>query len=281
VYSDIVILPSRPLPLGMKLRRRCTSGGGDCKRHLATWYQQLSTAFFCGGGPSEQAGAGSKDWFFHCVALSWKVLFAFVPPASVFGGWACFIVSLGMIGGVTALAGDLANLFGCCVGIPPDICGYTLVALGTSLPDTFASRLAATQDDTADNAIGNITGSNSVNVFLGLGIPWTWAALYWQKEGITSKWRNHTWKGQRYEDAFPSIYQAGGGFIVPQGSLSFSVPIFTACALICIGLLFFRRWKYGGELGGSKEAQARDAGFLILLWVVFCGASAVKSLTTT
>lgn len=54
----------------------------------------------------------------------------------------------------------------------------TLVALGTSLPDTFASKAAAVGEKTADNAIGNVTGSNSVNVFLGLGLPWLIAAIY-------------------------------------------------------------------------------------------------------
>lgn len=54
----------------------------------------------------------------------------------------------------------------------------TFVALGTSLPDTFASRAAAMQEKYADNAIGNITGSNSVNVFLGLGVPWLIASIY-------------------------------------------------------------------------------------------------------
>ena len=52
--------------------------------------------------------------------------------------------------------------------------------MGTSLPDTFASKIAAQNDKTADNAIGNITGSNSVNVFLGLGLPWVIAAIFWQ-----------------------------------------------------------------------------------------------------
>jgi solute carrier family 8 (sodium/calcium exchanger) len=51
--------------------------------------------------------------------------------------------------------------------------------MGTSLPDTFASRIAAQKEKTADNAIGNVTGSNSVNVFLGLGLPWVMASLYW------------------------------------------------------------------------------------------------------
>lgn len=53
-----------------------------------------------------------------------------------------------------------------------------MVALGTSLPDTFASRTAALREEAADNSIGNITGSNSVNVFLGLGLPWLIAAIY-------------------------------------------------------------------------------------------------------
>jgi solute carrier family 8 (sodium/calcium exchanger) len=52
--------------------------------------------------------------------------------------------------------------------------------MGTSLPDTFASKIAAKNEKTADNAIGNITGSNSVNVFLGLGLPWVFATIYWQ-----------------------------------------------------------------------------------------------------
>jgi solute carrier family 8 (sodium/calcium exchanger) len=34
----------------------------------------------------------------------------------------------------------------------------TFVALGTSLPDLFASKTAATQEKYADNAVGNVTG---------------------------------------------------------------------------------------------------------------------------
>ena len=54
----------------------------------------------------------------------------------------------------------------------------TFIALGTSVPDTFASKLAAQNDPYADASVGNITGSNSVNVFLGLGLPWTMATIY-------------------------------------------------------------------------------------------------------
>lgn len=65
---------------------------------------------------------------------------------------------------------------GCVVGLRDAVTGITLVALGTSLPDTFASMAAARSSENADSAIGNVTGSNSVNVFLGMGLPYVIAA---------------------------------------------------------------------------------------------------------
>ena len=38
--------------------------------------------------------------------------------------------------------------------------------------------MAAVQDETADASVGNVTGSNAVNVFLGIGIAWSIAAIY-------------------------------------------------------------------------------------------------------
>ncbi len=49
--------------------------------------------------------------------------------------------------------------------------------------DTFASKVAAIQDDCADASVGNVTGSNAVNVFLGIGIAWSLAAIYWAAQG--------------------------------------------------------------------------------------------------
>ena len=72
-----------------------------------------------------------------------------------------------------------ANIFGCLISLKPAVNAITLVAMGTSLPDLFASKTAAVQEEHADNSVGNVTGSNSVNVFLGLGLPWTIAAIYW------------------------------------------------------------------------------------------------------
>ena len=70
------------------------------------------------------------------------------------------------------LIADFATQMGCQMYIKNSVTAITFVALGTSLPDTFASMAAARGDKYADNSIGNVTGSNSVNVFLGLGLGW-------------------------------------------------------------------------------------------------------------
>jgi solute carrier family 8 (sodium/calcium exchanger) len=118
------------------------------------------------------------DALFHFTAIFWKVFFAMIPPPQWRGGVPAFCVALAMIGIVTAVVGEFASHLGCMLGIDDAITAITLVALGTSLPDTFASMSAAKNSASADSAIGNITGSNSVNVFLGLGLPWVIAATY-------------------------------------------------------------------------------------------------------
>jgi solute carrier family 8 (sodium/calcium exchanger) len=52
-----------------------------------------------------------------------------------------------------------------------------------SVIDTFASKVAAIQDKYADASVGNVTGSNAVNVFLGIGLAWTMAAIYHNYHG--------------------------------------------------------------------------------------------------
>jgi len=181
------------------------------------------------------------------------------------------------IGVLTAIVGDTASLLGCAVGMPDDVTAITFVALGTSLPDTFASMSAALHDETADNAIGNVTGSNSVNVFLGLGLPWTVGAFYWSYHGKTQAWRKHLYRGETYEARWGPIYSEGG-FIVPAGNLVFSVMVFTVAATLCITLLMWRRRACGAELGGSWFQQRRDTGILLVLWVLYLVASITNSL---
>ena len=79
----------------------------------------------------------------HFFSIGWKVLFALIPPPRMLGGWLAFVIALIFIGLVTAVVGEFANLFGCVIGLKQAITAITFVALGTSLPDTFASMQAA------------------------------------------------------------------------------------------------------------------------------------------
>ncbi|KAB7507979.1 Sodium/calcium exchanger 2 [Armadillidium nasatum] len=206
--------------------------------HNDTYVEQIKDALNVNGGDIENATGA--DYVLHFLTFGWKIIFALVPPPSILGGWLCFFVSLAFIGLLTAIIGDLAGIFGCIVGLNDAITAITLVALGTSLPDTFASKTAAVQEKYADNAVGNVTGSNSVNVFLGLGLPWLIAAIYHQVNGTE--------------------------FIVKSGGLGFSVGVFTGLSVVCLAVIIARRFlacSGKAELGGPNSTKYACGIFLV------------------
>ncbi|XP_056623481.1 sodium/calcium exchanger 1b isoform X1 [Triplophysa dalaica] len=192
------------------------------------------------------------DYVMHFLTVFWKVLFAFVPPTDYWNGWACFVVSIMMIGLLTAFIGDLASHFGCTVGLKDSVTAVVFVALGTSVPDTFASKVAAIQDQYADASIGNVTGSNAVNVFLGIGVAWSIAAIY------------HNSKGREFR--------------VQPGSLAFSVTLFTIFAFICVAVLMYRRRPdINGELGGPRTAKVLTTMLFVSLWLLYILFSSLEA----
>jgi len=217
----------------------------------------------------EDAPPGMGERVMHVIALPWKFVFSLIPPVDYMDGLLTFVVALFMIGIVTVAIGDLAELLGCAVGLQDSITAITLVALGTSLPDTFASRTAAMWEPTADSSIGNVTGSNSVNVFLGLGLPWMICSVYW--------WNNNCEPGDdwytRYEGVIDTKLYPTGVFVVEAGSLATSVTTFCICGLLCIGTLAIRRQVVGGELGGPPGIAWASSAFFVLLWVVYVSVS--------
>jgi len=215
-----------------------------------SWKQQFTEALSVNGGNVEEAEA--IDFVLHFLTFGWKVLFACVPPAHIAGGWLCFGVSLGVIAMVTAIIGDMASILGMLLGIKDSVTAITLVALGTSLPDTFASKVAAMNEDTADAAIGNITGSNSVNVFLGLGIPWIIATLYKHFAYASNDRRSR--------------------FIVTDKSLPFTIALYSIAAITTLLLLTWRRYsvKAGkAELGGDPGIKKISAIICFILWLIY------------
>merc|ERR1711998_529522 len=214
----------------------------------SSWVEQFDDAMNIQG--EERQSPSTMDFVMHFLTFGWKVIFALVPPTCYQGGWVTFFVALGFIGMLTAFVSDIASLFGCLLGLEDSITAITFVALGTSLPDTFASKTAAENDDTADASVGNVTGSNSVNVFLGLGIPWTLACLYHSNNKLA----------------------------YPAGDLVFSVFVFFGCACYCLALLMYRRSEWiGGELGGPIWFAWFTSISLALAWILYVVVSALKA----
>ena len=116
--------------------------------------------------------------------------------------------------------------------------------------DTFASKVAAQNDQFADSSIGNVTGSNAVNVFLGIGIAWTLAAIV------------HAYRGTVFR--------------VSPGSLVYSVTLFSICALLCCVVLMLRR-RLGGELGGRMLYKLPTVILLVGFWLFYVMMSSLEA----
>ena len=136
-----------------------------------------------------------------------------------------------------------------------------------SSPDTFASKTAAIEDETADNSVGNVTGSNAVNVFLGIGIAWTMAAIYWESQGLT-----FDVPVGRFV-SFPLLFPPDLALL----SLGFSVTIFCLEALCAILILLARRHpSIGGELGGPKFFKTISSSIFVFFWCFYVMISALE-----
>jgi hypothetical protein len=72
-----------------------------------TWREQF-VELRMGDGP-----AGPADYAVHLALFPWRLICACVPPPSFCGGWVCFVAALAVIGALTALIGDLAEMLGC------------------------------------------------------------------------------------------------------------------------------------------------------------------------
>lgn len=194
------------------------------------------------------------DYVFHSISFGWKSLFACLPPPSFAHGYITFLLALGCIGVLTALLGDAAKMFGCICQINDVVVATAIVSVGSSLPDLLAARFAAVQDQLADNAMSHINGSISVNVFLGLGIPWFMASIYWQ---------SHDKK-----------------FEVDTKDIWFPLIAYFALSFISSGLLIVRRLIKPFskcEFGGKTLPKTLCGLFLLALWIGYVVFVCVRS----
>lgn len=101
------------------------------------------------------------------------------------------------------------------LGLSDLVIGLTVVAVGTSLPELAASLIAVRKGE-RDLAIGNVVGSNIVNIGLVLGLP-----------SIT----------------------ASGGIPVPSAAIALDIPLMLAVAVALLPIAFtgfvIKRWEGG------------------------------------
>ncbi|XP_050364658.1 magnesium/proton exchanger [Argentina anserina] len=190
--------------------------------------------------------------FWQLLLAPWRLLFAFVPPYNIAHGWVAFICSLIFISAIAYIVTQLTDLISCVTGINPYVIAFTALASGTSWPDLVASKIAAKRQLTADSAIANITCSNSVNIYVGIGVPWL----------IDTAYNYFVFKEPlRIENA---------------AGLSFSLLVFFATSVGCIAVLVIRRLTLGAELGGPKIWAWITFVFFMLLWIIFVVLSSLK-----
>ena len=154
------------------------------------------------------------------------------------------------------------------LGVPQLVVGLTIVAMGTSAPDTAIS-LTASFHGSADLAVGNIVGSNIMNVLVILGLTAIISPLAVQKSTI------------RYEIPFtilisfifPILGLGFGlfrGFSAPDGSLSRVDGVILLVLFVCyLAYLFWLAKKGEGDV--EEVPDGKSVSWIKLVFLLAVG----------
>lgn len=135
-------------------------------------------------------------------------------------------------------------------GIPQLVIGLTIVAMGTSLPETAVSISAAIKGN-ADISIGNVVGSNILNILLILGLTALICPVAVQKTTI------------RYEIPYVVIVSAVLMGIGCTDGLVSRIDGLILWALMILYLLYLR-WM--AKTGQGEAEESSDDGKSAPLW---------------
>lgn len=141
------------------------------------------------------------------------------------------------------------------LGIPQLVIGLTIVAMGTSLPEAAVSISAATQGS-AEITIGNVMGSNIMNVLVILGLTAVVCVIPVQKSTV------------RYEIPFMILITAvlaGLGLADNQVSRPEGLILW---AFMILYLFYLLRMAKNGTGGEEVEGKKRPIWLLILMVLV-------------
>jgi K+-dependent Na+/Ca+ exchanger-like protein len=141
-----------------------------------------------------------------------------ILPSSKDWLWTLFTGVCTLIALFTYFAVDSTLRLGCLAEIPPIIMGLIIMAAGTSVPDAIGSFVVAKQGY-GDMAVANAVGSNTINILVGLGLPWM-------------------------------LYAAVKGPIdMPTEDLEESIIILIGCLLAYLGILTVNRFRVTRMVG--------------------------------
>ena len=138
-------------------------------------------------------------------------------------------------------------------GIPQLVIGLTIVAMGTSAPEAAVSITAAVKG-TADITIGNVVGSNSMNILVILGLTAVIVAVAVQTSTV------------RYEIPFVILVSA---VLLVMGALDGTIGRIDGVILWVLFIIYFiylfLMAKHGKE---EEEARTEAPVWKLLLFVV-------------
>lgn len=140
-----------------------------------------------------------------------------------------FSISIFIIAGLSWVLVESAIKMSAILGIPEAIVALTVLAIGTSVPDTISSVIVAKQGR-GGMAISNAIGSNIFDILVGLGVPWL---------------------------IFLAIN--GGTIPVSTENLYGSVVLLFATVFVIFFLFLLRKWRIGNKSGY----------FLIILYIAY------------
>ena len=151
------------------------------------------------------------------------------------------------------------------LGIPQLIIGLTIVAFGTSAPEAAVSITAALSGDSIDIAIGNVLGSNIMNILLILGISAIICPLAVQKST------------RNLEIPFVIVITA---FVLVMGYFDGALGrvdgIIMLGLMACFIIYLLNMAKKGqGGVDDVEGADENDKMWKLILWVLLGGTAIV------
>ncbi|XP_033634353.1 sodium/potassium/calcium exchanger 3-like isoform X1 [Asterias rubens] len=120
--------------------------------------------------------SGGPQRFIWVMSFPASLMFYLTIPNCSLKRWQrwyplTFVLALVWIGLVTYVLVWMVTILGYVLSLPDAVMGLTLLAAGSSTPDTILSVIAA-RNGYGDMAISHSIGSNIFDILLGLGLPW-------------------------------------------------------------------------------------------------------------